>query len=163
MRLLGVLLLSLTPFLLGIDYRNSLKKRRDLFLKLNAFVLFIKEQIRFCSRERDEIFALSDNYLEFNDSFLRMVKKSLKNGENLAKSLEDYNDIRLKQKEISHITAFFNELGKSDTEGQISHCDYYINLFAKMGEGLSEAYVTKSRLSLGLSISLTAAMFIIMI
>ena len=47
MRLLGVLLLSLTPFLLGIDYRNSLKKRRDLFLKLNAFVLFIKEQIRF--------------------------------------------------------------------------------------------------------------------
>lgn len=163
MRLLGILLLSLTPVWLGLDYRSSLKKRRDLFLKLNAFVIFIREQIRFCGRERDEIFALSDNNPEFSNGFFNLIKKSLKNGENLTKTIEDYNDIRLKSKEISQICAFFNELGKSDTEGQINHCDYYIALFEQNGKKLSDAYVTKSRLITGLSLSLTAATFIIMI
>ena len=163
MRMLGILLLSLTPVWLGLDYRSSLKKRRDLFFNLKSFVIFVKEQIRFCGRERDEIFALSDNCLEFNCGFLKAVKGSLKNGENLTKTLENYNDIRLKFKEIVEISAFFTELGKSDTEGQINHCDYYIALFEQNGKKLSDSYVTKSRLITGLSLSLTAAMFIIMI
>lgn len=163
MRILGILLLSLTPVWFGLDYRNSLKKRVNLFLNLKSFVIFVKEQIRFCGRERDEIFALSDNSLEFNNSFLKAVKNSLKNGEDLTKTLENYNDIRLKFKEIVEISAFFTELGKSDTEGQINHCDYYINSFEQNGRKLSDAYVTKSRLITGLSLSLSAAMFIIMI
>ena len=163
MRLLGILLLSLTPLLFGLDYQSSLKKRRDLFLKLKAFVVFIKEQIRFCGRERDEIFAISDSVLEFNDNFLKTVKLCLKNGENLTKTLNNYTDIRLKSKEITEINAFFTELGKTDTEGQINHCDYYINLFEQAGKSLSDTYHTKSRLTLGLSLSLTAAMFIIMV
>ncbi len=163
MRIVGILLLSFTPLLFGLDYRSSLKKRRDLFLNLKDFVVFVKEQIRFCGRERNEIFALSDINPKFNDSFFKTLKKSIKNGENLTKILESYNDIRLKSKEIAYICAFFTELGKTDTEGQINHCDYYINLFSKIGENLSNSYITKSRLSLGLSISLMAAMFIIMI
>ena len=163
MRFIGILLLSLTPILFGIDYRSSLKKRRDLYLKLRSFVIFVKEQIRFCGRERDEIFALSDTNLDFNDSFFKSVKNAIKNGENLTKILYNFNDIRLKPKEIIEISTFFTELGKTDTEGQINHCDYYINLFEQVGRNLSDAYTAKSRISLGLSFSLTAAMFIIMI
>lgn len=163
MRLLGILLLSLTPLWFGLDYQSSLKKRRDLYFKLKSFVIFVKEQIRFCGRERDEIFALSDNNLEFNDSFFKSVKLALKNGEDLTKTLYDFNDIRLKSKEIIEISTFFTELGKTDTEGQINHCDYYINLFGQVGKGLSDAYITKSRLTLGLSLALAAAMFIIMV
>ena len=156
-------MLSLTPLWFGLDYRSSLKKRRDLFLSLKSFVIFVKEQIRFCGRERDEIFAISDNNLEFNNDFFKMIKKSLKDGKDLTKTLNEYTDIRLKFKEIVEINAFFTELGKSDTEGQINHCDYYINLFDKANKDLSSAYLTKSRLATGLSLSLAAAMFIIMI
>ena len=163
MRIVGILILSLTPLLFGLDYRSTIKKRRDLFLNLKDFVVFVKEQIRFCGRERNEILALSDINPKFNDSFFIVLKKSIKNGENLTKILENYNDIRLKHKETVEINAFFAELGKTDTEGQINHCDYYINLFSQMGEKLNNSYTTKSRLSLGLSISLMAAMFIIMI
>jgi hypothetical protein len=78
MRTIGILLLSLTPFWFGLDYRNTLKKQKDLFLNLRDFVIFTKEQIRFCLRERDEIFALSDTYPEFCGDFLYSIKKSLK-------------------------------------------------------------------------------------
>lgn len=163
MRLLGIFLLSLIPVLFGLDYRSSLKKRRDLFLNLKSFVIFVKEQIRFCGRERNEIFALSDLNPEFNNDFFKVIKKALKNREDLTKTFDEYNNIRLKPKEINEINTFFTELGKSDTEGQINHCDYYINLFGQAGKVLSDTYVTKSRLVSGLSLSLTAAMFIIMI
>ena len=163
MRLIGILLLSLTPFWFGLDYRNTLKKRRDLFLNLRDFIIFIKEQIRFCQRERDEIFALSDTYPEFCTDFLIRIKKSFKNNKSISKTVEECNDIRLKSKEIAQIESFFFELGKTDTEGQINHCDYYINLFGKKSENLENSYAAKSRISLGLSLSLTAAMFIIMI
>ena len=163
MRTIGILLLSLTPFLFGLDYRSSLKKQRDLFLNLRDFVIFTKEQIRFCLRERDEIFALSDTCPEFCGDFLLMIKKSVKRGENIAKRIEENSYNRLKTKEKSEIEAFFLGLGKTDAEGQINHCDHYINLFGKKSERLENSYTAKSRISLGLSLSLTAAMFIIMI
>lgn len=163
MRLMGILLLSLTPFWFGLDYVNSLKKRRDLFFSLKSFAIFTREQIRFCLRERDEIFALSDNNLQFSNDFFSIVKNGLKKGENLAKIIKEHNYIRLKPKEIIEIAAFFTELGKSDIEGEINHCDYYINLFGNIGENLSDTFTAKSRLSLSLSLSLMATMFIIMI
>ena len=163
MRLLGIFLLSLTPFLLGLEYRIGLKKRRDFLRLFKEFIIFVKEQIRFCGREREEIFTLALNDPRFNTSFIKRLDIALKNGENITKIFDDNIDIRLKPKEIYEINAFITDLGKSDTEGQIAHCDYYISVFEQGEKKFSEAYSAKSKLSLGLSLSLEAAMFIIMI
>lgn len=163
MRMLGIVFLSLTPFLLGLDYRSSLKKREAFLRLFKEFIIFVKEQIRFCGRERNEIFALALSDPKFNTPIFKRIEIALKNGENLTKIFENFNDIRLKTKEIYEINAFITDLGKSDIEGQLSHCDYYISVFGQIEQKFSEAYPAKSKLSLGLSLSLTAAMFIIMI
>lgn len=163
MRTLGILLLSLTPVLFGIDYRLNLKHRSDFILSFKRFIIFIREQIRFSGREINEIFALAKQNTEFNSGIFKAIEAAVKKEENLAKTLEKFTNIRLKQKDIDDISLFFAELGKTDTEGQLSHCDYYINLFEQSEKKATDAYRTKGRLSIGLCLCLTMAMFIIMI
>lgn len=163
MRILGVIFLSLTPFLFGMEYKKSLKNRRDFLSRFNEFVMFVKEQIRFCGRERDEIFSLALTDPRFNHPLFKKLEIAFKNQETLTKIVDITNDIRLNSKEIYEIEAFVFGLGKNDTEGQINHCDYYISVFRRLGIEATEAYSVKSRLTVGLSICLSVAMFIIMI
>ena len=81
----------------------------------------------------------------------------------MAKTIEKYNDIRLSNKEIQQISAFISGLGSNDTEGQLNHCDYYFLVFGQLAEKSNEIYLSKSRLSVGLALSLSSVMFIIMI
>lgn len=163
MRTVGIIFLSLTPLLLGLDYRSTLKKRKDFILIFKEFIIFVKEQIRFCGRERDEILSLALRDPRFNIPIFKRMEKALKDGENIAKIFENNNDIRIKSQEITQVSTFISELGKSDYEGQMSHCDYYISVFDKLGQKLSDSYSARSRLALGLTLSLGAVMFIIMI
>lgn len=163
MRILGIVFLSLTPFLFGLDYRSSLKKRKRFFTLFKEFIVFVREQIRFCGREIDEIFALLLSDPRFNLPIFKDMERCFKNGENTTKMLESRNDIRLKTKEINEINSFISQLGKSDTEGEINHCDYYFSVFEQIEGKLSEAYSVKVRLAVSLSLSLAAVMFIIMI
>jgi len=163
MKVLGILFLSLAPVLLGLDYRNILKKRKDFFCIFKEYVIFVKEQIRFCGRERNEIFALALNDPRFNSPIFKKIENSIKYGENLTKILDECIDIRLKNAEIYEINSFVSGLGKSDTEGQLSHCDYYISVFDEIAKKTGDTYSAKSKLSLGLSLSLAAVMFIIMV
>lgn len=163
MRTLGILLLSLTPLLFGLEYKTNLRKYINFITIFKEFVIFAKEQIRFTGRERDEIFALATMDPRFNTAFFKSIEKSLKHGDSIEKIIKNNNDIRLKNKDIQNITAFISGLGKSDTEGEIAHCDYYISLFENDEKKLSSIGSQKSKLTLGLSLSLSAAMFIIMI
>lgn len=163
MRTLGILLLSLTPLLFGLEYKTNLRKYINFVTIFKEFVIFAKEQIRFTGRERDEIFALATMDPRFNTAFFKSIEKSLKHGDSIEKIIKNNNDIRLKNKDIQNITAFISGLGKSDTEGEITHCDYYISLFENDEKKLSSIGSQKSKLTLGLSLSLSAAMFIIMI
>lgn len=163
MRTLGILLLSLTPLLFGLEYKTNLRKYINFITIFKEFVIFAKEQIRFTGRERDEIFALAKMDPRFNTAFFKSIEKSLKHGDSIEKIIKNNNDIRLKNKDIQNITAFISGLGKSDTEGEIAHCDYYISLFENDEKKLSSIGSQKSKLTLGLTLSLSAAMFIIMI
>ena len=163
MRTLGILLLSLTPLLFGLEYKTNLRKYINFITIFKEFVIFAKEQIRFTGRERDEIFALATMDPRFNTAFFKSIEKALKHGDSIEKIIKNSNDIRLKNKDIQNITAFISGLGKSDTEGEIAHCDYYISLFENDEKRLASIGSQKSKLTLGLALSLSAAMFIIMI
>ncbi len=163
MRVVGIVFLSLTPLLFGLDYSKLLKKRLEFFSTFKEFILFVKEQIRFSGRERDEIFTLALADPRFDVPLFENIKKSLNGEETLAKTIEKHNDIRLNNKEIQQISAFISGLGSNDTEGQLNHCDYYFLVFGQLAEKSNEIYLSKSRLSVGLALSLSSVMFIIMI
>ena len=163
MRTLGIIFLSFTPFLFGLDYSKTLKKRKAFLVTFKEFILFIRDQIRFSGRERDEIMALALNDPRFNHPLFSNLELALKKGENITKRINIINYIRLKPKEIYEIDSFVSGLGKNDTEGQLNHCDYYISVFESVTKNLDEEILVKSRLSVGLSLSLSAVMFIIMI
>ena len=163
MRTIGILLLSLTPFLFALDYKSNLKKQSEFITCFKEFVAFTKEQIRFSMREINEIFALAYQNPEFKRYIFKNGKISFNNTENIAKSIENANDIRLKPIIRTHINTFFKGLGTTDTEGQINHCNYYINAFAAFSKKAREDASQKGRLALALSLSLSLAMFIIMI
>ncbi len=163
MRTVGIIFLSLTPFIIGLDYAKSLKIRRDFFATFKEFVMFVKDQIRFSNRERDEIFSLALMDPRFNTSFFKGLQKTFKTEENATKISNYINDIRLNAKELCVVESFVFGLGKNDLEGQLNHCDYYFSAFEQMANNSAEAYSVKSRLSLGLTLSLALIMFIIMI
>lgn len=163
MRILGIVFLSLTPFLFGLDYRANLKNRKQFFTLFKEFIVFVREQIRFCGREVDEIFALLLTDPRFNNPIFKDMERYFKNRESLTKIFENRNDIRLKSKEINEINSFVTQLGKSDTEGEINHCDYYFSVFEQIERKSNEGYSAKVRLALSLSLSLAAVMFIVMI
>ena len=163
MRTLGILFLSLTPFLFALDYKANLKNQSDFILCFKEFIVFTKEQIRFSLREVNEIFALAYQNPEFKRYIFKNGKISFDNTENIAKSIESANDIRLKPIIRTHINTFFKGLGTTDTEGQINHCNYYISAFTIFGKKAQEDASQKGRLALALSLSLSLAMFIIMI
>lgn len=163
MRTAGVLLISLIPVLLGAEYKSLIKRRKEFFATFREFITFVKEQIRFFARERDEIFTLALNDARFNENAFSIVLKCFKNGQDLKKILKYNIDIRLNQDEINLIDAFIFNIGKSDTEGQLNHCDFYIAQFDGILKKHEAAYTVKSRLSGGLSASLAAVLFILMI
>ena len=107
MRTLGILFLSLTPFLFALDYKANLKNQSDFILCFKEFIVFTKEQIRFSLREVNEIFALAYQNPEFKRHIFKNGKISFDNTENIAKSIENANDIRLKPIIRTHINTFF--------------------------------------------------------
>lgn len=163
MRTAGVLLISLIPVLLGAEYKSLIKRRKDFFATFREFIIFVKEQIRFFARERDEIFTLATNDARFNGDIFVAIKKALKNGQDIKKILKNDINIRLNDDEIKLLDAFIYNIGKSDTEGQLSHCDYYLTQFESLLEKSESAYVVKGRLTSGLSASLAAVLFILII
>lgn len=163
MRTLGIIFLSFTPFLFGLDYSKSLKKRRSFLITFKEFIIFIRGQIRFSGRERNEIITLALADPRFSSPFFNSLETALKSEESITKIIKTSNYIRLNPQEIQEIDSFVSGLGKNDTEGQLNHCDYYLSVFETLIKNLNDEFPVKSRLSVSLSLSLSAVMFILMI
>ena len=163
MRSVGIFLLSLTPVLFSVDYLFTYKKRVDFLNIFEEFICFVKEQIRFCSREKDEIFALATKDPRFRAPLFEKFTTAIEDENTLAKIFKNSIDIRLNKKEQELCFSFLWNLGKSDTEGQITHCDFYKLQFEKICESENVLYKTKIRLWLSLSSALSAVIFILMI
>lgn len=163
MRIAGILLISLTPVIFGLEYSYQLKNKRNFLSVFVKFIIFVKEQIRFSGREREEIFLLALREPEFATPFYESLYNCVKNGGNLEKIFNDNIGIRLKKQDISLICSFISGIGQNDVAGQMTHCDYYKEQTDKLLKQSETAYSVQSRLAIGLSLSAAATLFILLI
>ncbi len=163
MRTVGILLLSMMPIIIGADIYISVKKRRDFLITFTRFILFVKNEIRFACRERNEIFLIALRDPEFATPIFEELYNSLKYGKKLENIFIYNKDIRLNPREARAICAFISGLGKNDVTGQLAHCDFYAEQLGKIANEAETAAKTKCRLTVGLSLAAAAALFIIMI
>lgn len=163
MRIVGVILLSLLPFASGIIYNKQLKQRADILKRFEKFILFVKDEIRYSSRELDEIFSLALRRPMFAICFFEELFRYYKNGEDFSKIENTVIDIRLKSHELEMIYEFFSRLGTNDSSGQLAYCEYYYNHFSQFAFDAEKAGKNKGRLMLSVSGIASAGMFILLI
>lgn len=163
MRTVGILILSSMPLVIGIDIFVSIKKRRDFLFTFLKFIMYVKNEIRFACRERDEIIMLALRDPEFTSVIFEDIFKSLKYGKKLENIFIYNNNIRLNLRETKAVCSFIYGIGKSDVSGQLAHCDFYAEQLGALAKEADDKGKTKCKLALGLSISLSVALFIIMI
>lgn len=163
MRTVGVILLSLLPVLWGIDYNSAQKKRVAFLENFILFIVFVREQIRFSGRELLEIFSLALREPSFANPVYEKLFLGMKQGKDLRKIIKDDSGIRLNDAETTAVCAFLDGLGKNDVEGQKAHADYYKEHISGLAKKLQGEVLVKTRLITSLTVSLAAALFVLMI
>ncbi len=163
MRTVGVILISLLPFAAGLIYRKQLQQRADILKRFTKLILFIKEEIRYSSRELDEIFSLALRRPTFAINFFEELFSYCRTGETISEIENKSNDIRLKSHEIEMISEFFSRLGSNDSEGQLAYCDYYYQYFSQLAGEAEKINRSRGRLIISISGIASAGMFILLI
>ncbi len=153
-KLLGCILLIFCSTILGNKYSRKLSKRKEILQNFVNLLDNAYTKIKYSSNSLADIF--NDSFLGYsftdNLSFSAQWKNMLKNYQN---TLND-NDIKL-------LVEFSNEIGKTDTEGEISNILLYQGLLKENIESAKEDIEKKSRLYtlLGFSIGMTLAIILI--
>jgi hypothetical protein len=165
MKIVGVLLLSSIPVFWGIGQNIYLNRRTTLLSDIMQIIMTTKEMIRFSKIEIDKLFSflLSQSGFSRDSKFLidKVMKK--RDYKDIFKSLKEITPNLLKDNEVLLLAEFFSYLGKSDVKGQMELCDFYFTEFQRIKIREDGVKIEKSRLKLGLSLSLGAGIFIILI
>ena len=165
MRALGISVISLIPFVVGVWQYSLINRRQQTLWELEQLVLLIKEQMRFSLKEIDQLLSFAYNQPHFStpvkDIIMAVTGKTSHN--EVLSALQSVSSSGISKKEMLLIADFFSGLGKSDIKGQLEHCEYYKEQLEGINNLLSREQGEKSRLWLGLSISLSLAVFVLLI
>ncbi len=163
MKIVGVVLVSLLPILIGLEVRGTMKKRLDILTDYYKFIIFTREQIRYFGREISEIAVVMKNKREFQgEHFLPICEFGRKKAlpDNIATVLLRAG---VKKEDADILIAFLEGLGLNDTEGQLSHCGYYEREMLSQINILGKDFRLKSKVYLSLSIAAALTFFILTI
>lgn len=165
MRALGIAIISLIPFALGVWQYNIIKRRQQTLWELEQLVLLIKEQMRFSLKEIDALLCFAYNQPHFSAPVKDMIMavKGKTSHKEILEALQSVSASGITKKEISLLADFFAGLGQSDIKGQLEHCAYYREQLESINNLIFKEQGEKSRLWLGLSISLSLAVFVLLI
>ncbi|MBQ2676610.1 MAG: stage III sporulation protein AB [Clostridia bacterium] len=151
MRVIGILLLSSCPLILGFCASANLKKKLQQTELIVVMISSIKQYICYEALTRDGIFcrlAEDEQYKALGfwqcDDISELVTK------NQALVI----DKPLKQK----LMLFLNGIGSTDISGQMSHCELYSSMFSDSLSKLREEASQKQKLYC--SLGSFAAMFV---
>ncbi|MBQ0097770.1 MAG: stage III sporulation protein AB [Oscillospiraceae bacterium] len=153
-KLLGCVLLVFCSTILGNRFSRKLSKRKEILQNFVNLLDNAYTKIEYSSNNLADIF--NDSFLEFsfkdNEPFSSQWKTMLKGYQNILSS----NDINL-------LIDFSNEIGKTDTNGEISNILLYQGLLKENIESAKDDIEKKSRLYtlLGFSIGMTLAIILI--
>lgn len=165
MKIVGVFLVSSIPVFWGIGQYIYLNRRTALLSEIVQIIMTVKERIRFSKTELDKLFSFLLTQSGFSKDSRLLINKIVKK-RSYADILEAFKEITpglLKEDELSLLAEFFSHLGKSDIKGQIELCEFYFEEFQRIKAREDGVKTEKSRLNLGLSLSLGAGIFIILI
>ena len=142
MRVLGVVLLSLAISSFGLLKAVSLGDRAEQIELSVRLVRDVREQIRISKRDAGQILTL----MRERYGKVRWLKGDSRDGD------------------VSAVGAgFISGLGRSDTDGQLSHCDIYIADFSRMLAEAKRDKSEKSRLYTALGAAAGLAVLILLI
>lgn len=153
-KLLGCVLLVFCSTILGNRFSRKLSKRKEILQNFVNLLDNAYTKIEYSSNNLADIF--NDSFLEFsfkdNEPFSLQWKTMLKGYQNILSS----NDINL-------LIDFSNEIGKTDTDGEISNILLYQGLLKENIESAKDDIEKKSRLYtlIGFSIGMTLAIILI--
>lgn len=165
MKLLGILLLSVIPVSWGIGQYIHLNRRTTLLIEIVQLILTVKERIRFTQTELDRLLSFLHSQPGFSKDVKLIIRSVMKkrNYNDILEVLKKIKPALLKEDEIFLLSEFFASLGQSDIKGQIELCEFYFTEFERIKTKEESVKTEKSRLSLGLSMALSAVIFIILI
>lgn len=165
MRGIGVALISFIPLAVGLMQYNFINQRYKTVCEFEQLILVIKEQMRFSLKEIDALLNFAQNQPQFSKPIkdIILAVKGKNNHEEIINGLQSITSAKIGKNEYVLMADFFAGLGQSDIKGQVEHCEYYREQFERLCDKLYREQGEKSRLWLGLSISLSLAVFVLII
>ena len=147
LKIIGIVLLFLAPVSLGAysSFKTGAEVRQ--LGQILDFMYYIKKQIEFFNTPINTIY---DSYCPADDEFSAFILSISANGWNYA--LKNTESVFVSDKTTDLLEAYGSNLGKSNKDDQIKHCDYYINLLEKEFEQLSKKAPEKKKVSLALGV-----------
>lgn len=141
MKALGMVMLVLGGFLLGLGRAGELKRRVSLLTELLALMQGLRAEIAWSARPLQEILALDES------CFCKEARAREDFQENPAGALARTGEALLSRRADRELLAGFAKgLGASDTQGQLSHLELYMALTKDSLAGARAEYAQKYRL-----------------
>lgn len=165
-RVLGCLLIVISGSLGGIYFSSKLKSRVDFLKDFISFLKSLKIQLRYTSNDIFTILPMCTDSKILKPLFCKMADRFDNNSlseiwnNSFTEITKTYG---LNKSDINAITDFGLTLGKTDTEGQLSHIDLYTEIFTKAYENALSEQKTKSRLykTMGFFLGTSIALMIV--
>lgn len=135
LKMVGLLLIVLTGVCAGLYSSTELSRRASSLERIGRLIEYIETQIRYTAAPVKEIIAKTASVEEFGAlSFLQTACAGVQNGERpdtawrgAVQSEGENCGFNATDREL--LFDFGAELGKSDVEGQLSHCESFHRLF----------------------------------
>ncbi len=156
MRIAGILILGVIISIYGFISANKLISENSQLEKIIKIISIIKLKMRYSNEKiTDLVKDLSVDYsflfLELNCSFENYFNKICFENKNL----------NLSAQEKQELFSFFECLGKSDLQNQLTLCDNYIKIFENILQEHKEK--SKSKIKLYPSLSILTGMLVVLI
>ncbi len=165
MRLLGIILISLSPVVVGFLSYRKLVKSQLLLAELKKLCGFLISEMRFSLKEPDRLFEEVLVSPTFSDDIKKIVETTKTKGDfgETFSSLEAAAPPSLPKDQIGILSDMFFGVGKSDLEAEIARLNYFSALFESKENDLKEQSKNKGRLYISLSFALGAALFVLLV
>ena len=146
--MIGCILLITSTTVIGFYLSLLLQRRMMLFDNLVLFITNVSTSIRYNSNDIYSILLKEYPYTKI--PFLDTVLVKLEQGNSVDKSWCNGVDALpfshgLRKKDKAVIKQFGSKLGTTDVDGQISHCEYFKNLYLSLAQQFKDEYTKCSK------------------
>lgn len=159
-KIIGMCIVAVAIVFFGFSYSAKYSKRIKILESMILFIEFAENQIRYLGSRVDNIINDAIKSKNFNELFFL---NDIKECENYRFCTEYQESFPLSKLDFEHISLFFDKLGFSDIEGEISHCELYKSLLNDDLLNAKSDYSNKGKLYKSMSVLIAIAVMIIFI